>query len=98
MPMERSSAREPRDCPQTHRGKPRSRDRRRHTTSQDQPEPLSLESDARVRREFVGSKITSDAGLLADGEVDQRLALPEKADRFLAEQRTEWNIRHHWRR
>ena len=60
-----------------------------------QQEPLSLEFDARVRLEFVGSKITSDAGLLAHRELDDKLGLTEMADRFLKERRKGRNVQHH---
>ena len=59
-----------------------------------QQEPLSLEFDARVRLEFVGSKITSDAGLLAHRELDEKLGLTDMADQFLRERRTGRNIQH----
>jgi hypothetical protein len=36
-------------------------------------EPLRVEFDGRVRLEFVGSKISSDAGVLACRELDEKL-------------------------
>ena len=56
---------------------------------------MSLEFDARVRLEFVGSKITSDAGLLAHRELDEKLGLTEMAGQFLTEQRSGRNVQHH---
>jgi len=55
---------------------------------------LSLEFDAPVRLEFVGSKITSEAGLLAHRELDEKLGLTAMASGFLAERRTGRNVRH----
>ena len=60
-----------------------------------QQEQLGLAFDARVRLEFVGSKITSDAGLLAYRELDEKLGLTEMAGQFLAEQRSGRNLQHH---
>ena len=59
-----------------------------------QQEQLSLDFDARVRLEFVGSNITSDAGLLAYRELDEKLGLTEMAGQFLTEQRTGCNVQH----
>ena len=57
-------------------------------------EALSLDFDARVGLEFVGSKITSNAGLLAYRELDEKLGLTGAASQLLTEQRTGGNIQH----
>ena len=50
--------------------------------------------DARVRLEFVGSKLTSDAGLLAYRELDEQLGLTARAGEFLREPRRGRNVQH----
>ena len=57
-------------------------------------EQLRMGFDARVRLEFVGSKITSDVGLLVYRELDERLGLTATAGQFLTEQRTGRNVQH----
>ena len=56
---------------------------------------LRLDFDQRIRVQFVGSKITSDAGLLAYRELDERLGLTSTAAGCLTDIRTGKNIRHH---
>ncbi len=58
-------------------------------------ERLRLRFDARVRLEFRGSKTSSDAGLLAYRELDERLGLSAWAPGYLTEKRTGSNIQHH---
>jgi hypothetical protein len=72
----------------------RSNDRRRQPVGESQQEPLSLEFDARVGLESVGSRITADAGLPAHRELDDKVGLTEMAGRFLTEQRSGRNIQH----
>ena len=60
----------------------------------DEKTPLKLDFDSKVRVEFRGATITSDAGLLACREFDDALSLTDSADEFLKESRTGKNILH----
>ena len=55
---------------------------------------LRVDFDRRLKLEFHGSKITSDAGLLADRELDHALGLTGMAGSILTEARRGKNIRH----
>jgi len=55
---------------------------------------LKVHFDARVRVEFHGAKVTSDAGLLAVRELDEALGLSRLAERMLTETRTGRNVQH----
>ena len=57
-------------------------------------EPLRPQFDRRLRLEFHGAKITSDAGLLAYRELDDALDLSTSAAAQLQDQRTGQNSRH----
>ena len=57
--------------------------------------PLRLKFDPRIRLEFRGAAITSDAGLLPIREFDDALYLTHIASDYLLESRTGRNIRHH---
>ncbi len=54
----------------------------------------SLRTDRRLKLEFHGSKITSDAGLLAYRELDHALGLTGMGGLILTEARRGKNIRH----
>jgi hypothetical protein len=57
-------------------------------------EALQLQFDRRLRLEFHGARITSDAGLLACRELDEALGLAEAAPAYLHETRSGRNIQH----
>ena len=61
---------------------------------EDKQPPLKLNFDSKVRLEFRGANITSDAGFLACRELDDTLSLTNAADDFLKESRTGKNILH----
>jgi len=55
---------------------------------------LKLHFDTRLRLEFRGAKVTTDAGLLAVRELDEALGLTEMEGVMIKEGRTGRNIRH----
>ena len=59
-----------------------------------QTEPLRPQFDRRLRLEFHGANVTSDAGLLAYRELDDALHLTETATDNLQDTRTGRNTRH----
>ncbi|MFQ5913764.1 MAG: IS1380 family transposase [Nitrospinota bacterium] len=56
--------------------------------------PLRVQFDRRLRLEFHGARITSDAGLLACRELDEALGLTEAAGNLLQETRGGRNVQH----
>ena len=63
-------------------------------TGESVDDPLRLDFDRRVKLEFQGSRITSDAGLLAYRELDDAFGLSTMAANALADARTGRNGRH----
>src|SRR3990170_6226109 len=57
-------------------------------------EALRVQFDKRLRLEFHGARITSDAGLLACRELDGALGLTETAPAYLRETRGGRNVQH----
>ena len=63
-------------------------------TGEGDREGLRLEFDRRLKLEFHGATVTSDAGLLAFRELDYALGLTALAADFLTDPRTGRNGRH----
>ncbi len=59
-------------------------------------QPLRVNFDRRLRLEFHGSKITSDAGLLAYRELDDVLGLTDLGGVALSDLRRGKNTRKRW--
>jgi len=55
-------------------------------------DPLGLDIGRRLKLEFYGSRITTDAGLLADRELDDALGLTDMVGDELVDSRTGLNI------
>ena len=57
-------------------------------------EPSRLDLDRRLKLESCGWRITTDAGLLANRELDAALGLTDIVSDELVDPRTGWNGRH----
>ena len=55
---------------------------------------LRVQFDGKLKLEFHGTKITSDAGLLAFRELDEAFRLTEKASIMLSDSRQGQNTQH----
>jgi hypothetical protein len=65
-----------------------------HPAGESNDAPLRVDFDRRLKLEFLGSRITSDAGLLAYRELDDALGLTDLAGAALSECRRGRNVRH----
>ena len=70
------------------------RSRPSHPAGDSEKSHLRVDFDRRLKLEFHGSKITSDAGLLAYRELDHALGLTDMAGSILTEARRGKNVRH----
>ena len=61
---------------------------------QPEGEGLKVGFDSSLRLEFHGSKVTSDAGLLAYRDLDEALGLFDSVSKVLSDVRTGRNVRH----
>ncbi len=64
------------------------------STGESKKPAISVQFDARVKLVFHGTKVTSDAGLLAYRELDDALNLTSMASEWLTDQRTGKNTQH----
>jgi len=65
-----------------------------HSMGESKQGCLRADSDRRPKLEFHGSKVTSDAGLLAYSELDDAIKLTEMAGEIFADSRIGKNGRH----
>ncbi len=73
-----------------HRGRPNSA----HPAGETRRPHLRIDFDRRLKLEFHGSKITSDAGLLANRELDEVLGLTDLGGAAMSDLRRGKNTRH----
>jgi len=63
-----------------------------HPAGETETGNLRIDFERRVRLEFHGSRITSDAGLLGFRDLDDALGLTGRAGGALADSRTGWKM------